>query len=63
MVQRREMIRTADASRKIEHEPLVFDVVWGVAILVAHAGKIWSKPVCIQVKSAYTVEMCNGVQA
>ena len=61
MVQGREMIRTAVASRKIEYEPLAFEAVWGVAILVAHVGEIWSKPVCLRIGFTYTPEMHDGV--
>ena len=61
MVQWREMIRTAAASRKIEHEPLAFEAVWGVAILLVHAGEIWSKPVCLRIGFTYTSEMHDGV--
>ena len=61
MVQRREMIRTAVASQKIEHQPRAWEAVWAVAILVAHAGEIWGKPVRLQVGSTYTLEMYDGV--
>ena len=61
MVEWREMIRTAAASRKIQHELLTFEAVWGVAILVAHAGEIWSKPVCLRIGFTYTPEMHDGV--
>ena len=61
MVQRWEMIRTAAASRKIEHEPLAFEAVWGVVILVAHTGEIWSKSVCLRIGFTYTPEMHDGV--
>ena len=57
MAQRREMIRTAVASQKIEHEPRASEAVWAVAILVVHAGKIWGKPVRLQVGSTYTLGM------
>ena len=61
MVQRREMTRTAVASQKIEHQPRASEAVWAVAILVAHAGEIWGKPVRLQVGSTYTLEMYDGV--
>ena len=61
MVQRREMTRTAVASKKIEHQPRASEAVWAVAILVAHAGEIWGKPVRLQVGSTYTLEMYDGV--
>ena len=61
MVQRREMIRTAVASQKIEHQPRASEAVWAVAILVAHADAIWGKPVRLQVGSTYTLEMYAGV--
>ena len=61
MGQRREMIRTAAASRKIEHEPLTFEVAWGVAILVAHAGEIWSKLVCLRIGLTCTLEIHYAV--
>ena len=61
MVQRRELNRTAVASQKIEHEPRTSEVVWAVAILVAHAGKVWGKPVRLQVGPTYILEMYDGV--
>ena len=61
MVQRREMTRTAVASQKIEHQPRASEAVCGVAILVAHAGKIWGKPVRLQVGFTSTLEMYAGV--
>ena len=61
MVQRREMTRTAIASQKIEHQPWAWEAVWAVAIVVAHAGEIWGKPVRLQVGSTYTLEMYDGV--
>ena len=60
MVQRRAMIRTAVASQKIEHQPQAWEAVWAVAILVAHAGEIWGKPVRLKVGSTYTLEMYDG---
>ena len=61
MVQRREMTRTAVASQKIEHQPRASEAVWAVAILVAHAGEIWGKPVRLRVGPTYTLEMYDGV--
>ena len=61
MVQRREMTKTADTPQKLEHEPRVSGAVWAVAILVAHTGEIWGKPVRLQVESTYTLEMYDGV--
>ena len=61
IVQRREMTRTAVASQKIEHQPRASEAVWAVAILVAHAGEIWGKPVRLQVGSTYTLKMYDGV--
>jgi len=43
MVQRREMTKTAVASRKIEHQPGTWEVVWTVVIFVVHVGEIWVK--------------------
>ena len=57
MVQRREMTRTAVASQKIEHQQRVWEAVWAVAVLVAHADEIWGKPVRLQVGSTYTLGM------
>ena len=57
MVQRRAMTRIAVASQKIEHQPRAWGAVWAVAILVAHAGEIWGKPVRLQVGSTYTLGM------
>ena len=61
MVQRREMIRTAVASQKIEYEPRASEAVRAVEIFLAHAGGIFSKPVRLQVGSTYTLEMYDGV--
>ena len=61
MVQRREMTRTAVASQKIEHQPRASKAVWVVAILMAHGGEIWNKPVRLQVGSTYTLEMHFGL--
>ena len=57
MVQQREMIKIAVASQKIEHQPRSSKAVWVVAILVAHAGEIRGKPVCLQIGSTYTLDM------
>ena len=62
IVQRREVIRTAIASQKIEHELRVFEVVWVIAILVAHTGEIWGKLVRLWVELSHTLEMYDGVQ-
>ena len=61
MVQRRELTKTAVASQKIEHQLRALGAVWAVAVVVAHAGKIWGKPVRLQVESTYTLEMYAGV--
>jgi len=62
IVQRREVIRTAIASQKIEHELRVFEVVWVIAILVAHTGEIWGKLVRLWVELTHPLEMYDGVQ-
>ena len=62
MVQRREMTKTAAASQEIEHQPLVFEAVRAVAILVAHVGEICGKPVCLWVGYTYILEMYVGVR-
>ena len=61
MVQRREMIRTAVASQKIEYEPRVSDTVWAVVFCVAQLGEIYGKPVHLQVESKYILKMYGGV--
>ena len=61
IVQRREMTKTAVASQKIDHQPRAWEAVWADAVLVAHAGEIWGKPVRLQVGSTYTLEMYDGV--
>ena len=43
--------RTPAASRKIEHEPRISEVVWSIVILVAHTCEIWGKPVLLRVGS------------
>ena len=54
MVQQRwELIEAAVASRTIELELRISEVVWAVAFIVADARDIWSKPVHLQVESIY----------
>ena len=62
MVQQREVTKTAIASQKIEHELRVFEVVWVIAILVAHTGEIWGKLVRLWVESTHTLELYDGAQ-
>ena len=57
MKQRRETTSTVVASQKIEYEPRISEVVWGIVILVAYAGEIWGKRVLLRVGPTYTLKM------
>ena len=62
MVQQQwELIETAVASQTIELELRISEAVWAIAFILADARDIWSKPVRLQVESANTLEMYDGV--
>ena len=62
MVQQQwELIATAVASQTIELEPRISEVVGTVALIVADARDIWSKPVRLQVASIYILKMYDRV--
>jgi len=55
------LIETAVASQTIELEPRISEAVWVVAVIVADARDIWSKPVRLQVESTYILKMYDRV--
>ena len=62
-VQQQKLTRTVVALQKIEHKPRASQAGWIVAIFLAHVAEISGKPVCLQVKSTYTLEMYDGALA
>ena len=60
-MQRREITKTAVASQKIEHEPRISEVVWGIVVLEAHTGEIWGQPVLLRVGPTCTLKIRDGM--
>ena len=62
MMQRPKITRTAVAMQKIEYEPRISEVVWGIVIFfVAHTSEIWGKPVLLRIGPTYTLKICDGM--
>ena len=59
MVRWPEMAKTTAALQKMEYEPWAWEAVWAGAILVAHGGKIWGKPVRVCKLGPRTLWKCT----